>query len=86
MITKESLLTVVALILFIILLKPLGFAVPTFLFSFFTICLYMRKENMGKGLSRQQVIKKVVFAGVFSLILILVVYMLFARVLLVTLP
>lgn len=85
-ITKESLCTVAALIVFLLLLKPLGFAITTFLFSFFIVCLYMRKENRDKGLSRRDWIKKTVFAGVFSLILVVVVYLVFAKLLLVTLP
>jgi hypothetical protein len=85
-ITKESFITIIALIVFIIVLKPLGFAVTTFLFSFFEACLYMYKENKGKGLNRREVIKKTVFAGVFSLVLVTIVYLLFAKVLLVMLP
>jgi hypothetical protein len=84
--TKESLLTVAVLVVFIIALKPVGFGVSTFLFSFFEVCLYMHKENEGKGLGRREMIKKAAFAGVFSLILVAVVYLLFAKVLLVTLP
>lgn len=85
-ITKESLITIIALIVFIIALKPVGFAITTFLFAFFLVCLYMHKENKGKGLSRREMIKKTVFAGIFSLILVAVVYLLFAKVLFVVLP
>jgi hypothetical protein len=85
-ITKESFLTIIALVVFIIILKPIGFAVTTFLFTFFEVCLYMRRENKGKGLDRRGWIKKTAFAAVFSLILITIVYFLFAKALLVTLP
>ncbi len=85
-ITKESLLTFVALIAFIVFLKPLGFALVTFLFTSFTVCLYMFKEVKGKGLSRRQIAGKIGFACVFSLVLVVVVYLVFAKGLLVTLP
>jgi hypothetical protein len=85
-ITQESLLTIIALVLFIILLKPVGFGITTFAFTFFEVCLYMRRENLGKGLGRREVIKKAVFAAVFSLILVVLVYMVFVKVLLVILP
>jgi hypothetical protein len=85
-ITKESLLTIVALLIYTVVLKLMGFALTTFLFSFFIVCLYMRKENQGKELSRRQIIKKVIVAGVFSVILVGVVYVLFSKVLMVVLP
>jgi hypothetical protein len=85
-ITTESFLTILALVLFIILLKPVGFGITTFLFTFFEVCLYMRKENRGKGLGRREVIKKTVFAGIFSVILVVIVYLVFVKVLLVILP
>jgi hypothetical protein len=85
-ITTESFLTILALVLFIILLKPVGFGITTFLFTFFEVCLYMRKENLGKGLSRRVLIKKTIFAGIFSLILVVLVYLVFVKVLLVILP
>jgi hypothetical protein len=85
-ITKESFLTIIALIVFIAVLKPVGFGITTFTFTFFEVCLYMRKENEGKGLSRREAIKKLVFAAMFSLILVVLVYMVFVKVLLVVLP
>jgi hypothetical protein len=85
-ISKESLLTFVALILFIVLLKPLGFAITTFLVTYFIVCLYMLREIKDKGLGRREKIKKFVFAGVFSAVLVVVVYLIFSKVLLVILP
>lgn len=85
-ITRESFLTFVALVAFIALLKPLGFAVATFLFSSFVVSLYMLKETRDKGLSRKKKIAKLAFSCVFSLILVFVVYLIFAKGLLVTLP
>ena len=85
-ISKESLCTFLGLIGFIVLLKPVGFAVSTFLFSFFIVSLYMAREIKDKGLSRREKIKKFAFAGVFSFVLVLVVYLIFAKVLLVMLP
>ena len=85
-INKESALTFAALILYVVLLKPLGFAITTFLFAFFISCIYMLGETKNKGLSRREITKKIVFIGVFSLVLIIVVYLIFARVLGVILP
>ena len=85
-ITKESFLTFAALLGFILLLHPLGFAVTTFLFSTFIVVIYMLKEAKGKGLSRQRIFYKMIFACVFSLVLVVVVYLVFARGLMVTLP
>jgi uncharacterized protein YqhQ len=85
-VTRESLLTVAALLGFIVLVNPLGFLVTTFLFSFAVICLYAHKENEGKELGRRRIIKKTVIAGVFSLVLVGVVYVLFSMVLMVVLP
>ena len=84
--SKESLLTFVALILYVVFLKPLGFSITTFLFTFFVACLYMFKETKNKGLSRRDKIKKIVAIAVFSLVLVVVVYLIFAKVLLVVLP
>lgn len=85
-ITKESFLTLAALIAFIVLLKPLGFALTTFSFTFFIVSVYMLREMKDKGLSRREKIKKFVIAGVFSFVLVLVVYLIFSKVLLVMLP
>ena len=85
-ITKESFLTIIALIVFIAVLKPVGFGMTTFAFTFFEVCLYMRKENERKGIGRRELIKKVVFAALFSLILEVIVYLVFVKVLLVILP
>ena len=85
-ITKESFLTLIALIAFIILLKPLGFALTTFSFTFFIVIVYMLREMKEKEISRREKIKKFVIAGIFSFVLVLVVYLVFSRVLLVMLP
>ena len=85
-ITKESFLTLAALIAFIVLLKPLGFAITTFLFTFFIVSIYMLREIRDKGLSRKQKIRKFIIAAIFSFILVFVVYLIFSKVLLVMLP
>jgi hypothetical protein len=85
-ITKESLLSFVALIVFCIALKPVGFAITTFALTFFLVCLYMNRENADKNYTPQQKKKRVLFAAVFSLILLVLVYFIFSNVLLVTLP
>ena len=85
-ITKESFFTFVALVAFILLLHPLGFAITTFLFSSFIVSLYMLKEVKGKGLSRRKIFNKLLFACVFSLVLVVVVYLVFSEGLMVSLP
>jgi len=84
--SKESFITFIALILFVIFLRPLGFAVATFLFAFTIITVYMLKETKDTGLNRKQLIKKIGFAAGFSLILVFVVFLVFEKVLLVMLP
>ena len=84
--SKESLLTFVALILYVALLKPLGFSITTFLFTFFIACIYMLKETKNKGLSRRDKIKKMIILAVFSVIMVIAVYLIFGKVLLVILP
>ena len=85
-ITKESFLTFIALVMFLVLLKPLGFAITTTSFTVFTVCLYMLKETRGKGLGRREMIKKFIFAGIYSIVLVLIVYLVFVKLLLVILP
>jgi hypothetical protein len=85
-ITKESLFTFVALIVFIVILKPVGFAISTFALTFFLVVLYMLKEYESKNLTPQQKKKKIVFAAVFSVILVVFVWVAFEKLLLVTLP
>ena len=84
--TKEGFLTLVALILFVALLKPLGFMVVTPLLTFFIVCIYMLKETKDQGLTRREMIKKFVVAGVYSIVLVWVVYLLFSKIMLVSLP
>ena len=84
--SKESFLTFTALILYVAILKPLGFSIATFLFTFFIACLYMFKETKNKGLSRRDKIIKVAILAGFSVILIFTVYLIFGRILLVVLP
>ena len=85
-ISKESILTFAGLVLFVAFLRPLGFVKVTFLFSFFIGCVYMLKETKNEGIHRREKIKKIISIGVFSLILVLTVYLVFGRVLLVQLP
>jgi hypothetical protein len=85
-VTKESLLSFAALILFIVILKPVGFAISTYALTFFLVVLYTLKEYALKNLTPRQKKKKIVFAAVFSLILVVFVWAVFEKVLLVTLP
>ena len=85
-ISKESFLTFIGLILFLILLRPLGFSITTFLFTFSIASLYMLKETKYKELTRRDKIRQFIILAVFSLILVALVYLIFARLLLVILP
>jgi hypothetical protein len=85
-ISRESLVTFIGLVLFLVLLKPLGFAVVTFLFCFTVSCVYMLKETKGIGLGRKDTAKRIIVLGIFSLIMVLAVYLIFGKVLLVQLP
>ena len=85
-ISKESILTFAGLALFLIFLRPLGFAVVVFLFSFSIGCVYLLRETKDLGLSGREKIKKMIFIGIFSMVLVLAVYLIFGKVLLVQLP
>jgi hypothetical protein len=79
--TRINVLTIVGLIFYTLALPLIGFTVSTFLVSFFLVCLYRRGE-IGKKISW----KDAGIAAIFSVILVLVVYLLFAKVLYVSLP
>ena len=85
-ISKESFLSFVALGLFIFFLPRLGFAISTFVFGFFTVTLYMLKETEHQGFNRRQKIKRILFSAVFSIALVLLIYLVFTKILLVVLP
>ena len=83
--TKDVLFTGIALLLYAVLLEPAGFYITTFVVCLFLTCMYMRRERMGEGkppLTR----RAVVIAAIYSLVMVVVVYLLFAKVLNVVLP
>jgi putative tricarboxylic transport membrane protein len=83
--TKEVALTGLSLLLYAALLEPVGFYISTFLLTFFLTCMYMRKERSGGGkpsLPRRALI----IASVYSVVMVVVVYFIFAKVLNVILP
>ena len=82
----ESVLTMVAVFLYIIFLRRLGFLVTAIIFTIFITCLYIRKENLGQKLTRQEILKKFAFAVVFSLVLVATVYFIFTRLMYAHLP
>jgi hypothetical protein len=83
--TKEVALTGISLLLYAALLEPAGFYISTFLLTLFLTCMYMRKEKSGEGkklLSRGAII----VALVYSIVMVVVVHLIFAKVLNVVLP
>jgi putative tricarboxylic transport membrane protein len=83
--TKEVALTGLSLLLYAALLEPVGFYISTFLVTLFLTCMYMRKEKSGedkKLLSRGALI----VALVYSIVMVVVVYLIFAKILNVVLP
>ena len=88
-ISLEIVLTVVALIGYTALLTRIGFFASTFLLTFFLTALYLRKEKNGNGkppLTRKEIIKDLITILVYSVLLVLGVYVVFTYVLFVALP
>jgi hypothetical protein len=87
-VTRENGLTAAALGLFVFALPRIGFVVSTFTLTLFLVLLYGRKERQAakKNLTRQEFIKTLVFGVIFSILLVIVVYLVFAKLLYVTLP
>jgi cell division protein FtsL len=46
----------------------------------------MRKENKGQKFTRSELIKKFLFAFIFSLVLVVAVYLIFTKLMFATLP
>jgi hypothetical protein len=83
--TKEVALTGISLLLYAALLNPIGIYLSTFLLTLFLTCMYMRRERSGEGkppLSRRAGI----IASVYSIVMVVVVHFIFAKVLNVILP
>jgi hypothetical protein len=88
--TWEVALTGVSLLLYSVLLEPVGFAISTFLLTMFLTCLYMRKERMAveeaPAATPHLTVRSLIVAAVYSVVLTIVVYLMFAKVLNVALP
>jgi hypothetical protein len=85
--TREVALSLVALALYTFLLPIIHFFPSTFLLSFFLAALYARKENSSQGKPGKKIlIRRMIIFAVFSILLVLLVYLIFEKVLLVTLP
>ena len=84
--TSQAVLTFISLIIYTLLLHTIGFALDTFLLSFFLVFLYMRKENPNIAFASPILVRMAVISTIFSLILVGVVYVIFGKILFVALP
>ncbi|MDR2588454.1 MAG: tripartite tricarboxylate transporter TctB family protein [Spirochaetales bacterium] len=81
----EVALTGLSLLLYAVLLYPLGFYITTFLLTMFLTCMYMRRERTSGG--KKALTRKALLAAcVYSVAMVIVVYLIFAKVLKVALP
>ena len=85
-VTSQAILTIISLAVYTLLLRIIGFALDTFLVSFFLVFLYMRIENKDKPLTRPLLVRMLVTNVIFSISLVLIIYVLFGIVLRVSLP
>jgi len=85
-ITPQAVYTILALVVYTLVLRIIGFALATFLVSFYLVFLYMRIENKNTILTRKIVIRMLVTDLIFSVSLVVVIYVLFGMVLRVSLP
>jgi hypothetical protein len=86
--TREVALTGIALLLYSVALEPVGFAISTFLLTMFLTCLYMRKERRGgeNPPAPRLPLRSLVIAAAYSVAMVIVVYVMFAKLLNVILP
>jgi hypothetical protein len=87
--SREVALTALALILYSLALEPAGFAISTFLLTMFLTCLYMRKELAGArnpSAPPRLTTRSLLIAAAYSVAMVIVVYVMFAKVLNVVLP
>ena len=85
-ITPQAILTILSLVFYTLVLRTIGFALSTFIVSAFLVFLYMRLENKDKIMTRPLVVRMLVMTVVFSLCLVLIIYVMFGIVLRVSLP
>ncbi|MDR1862360.1 MAG: tripartite tricarboxylate transporter TctB family protein [Treponema sp.] len=86
---RETAFTAIALVAYAFFLTRIGFAVSTFLLTFFLVCLFMKKEKsgLGKPLSgKREILKDILIAVIFSIVLVIVVWFIFSKILYVALP
>ena len=89
LLTPHISLTVVSLIVYTFLLPRIGFAVSTFLLNFFLTCLFLHRERTGEGKSpfeKKSVIRSLIYITIYSILLLIFIYILFTKVLYVDLP
>ena len=84
--TPQTVLTILSLVVYTLLLRTIGFAIDTFLVSFFLVFLYMRIENKNQVLTRPLLIRMLLTNLIFSVSLVTIIYVLFGIVLRVSLP
>jgi len=85
-ITPQAVYTILSLAVYTLVLRTLGFALSTFLVSFFLVFLYMRLENKNTPLTRPLLVRMLTTDVIFSICLVGVIYVLFGMVLRVSLP
>ena len=89
LLTPHISLTVVALVIYTFLLSRIGFAVSTFLLNFFLTCLFLHRERTGEGQAlpgKRDIIRTLIIVTIYSILLLIVIYILFTKVLYVDLP
>jgi hypothetical protein len=87
--TREVAMTLAALVLYTFLLPVIHFFPATFLVIFFLTWLYARKERSSQSGDKPDgkvFIRRFLVYAVFSIILVVAVYLVFEKVLLVALP
>ena len=85
-ITPQAVLTLLSLVVYTLVLRTIGFALATFLVSFFLVFLYMRLENKNKIMTRQLIIRMLVTDFIYCICLVAIIYVLFGMLLHVSLP
>ena len=85
-VTSQAIFTIISLVVYTFLLHFIGFALDTFLVSFFLVFLYMKIENKNTALTRPAVVKMLLTNVVFSAGLVVLIYVLFGMLLRVSLP
>ena len=85
-ITPQAVYTLLSLVFYTLVLRTLGFALATFLVSFFLVFLYMKLENKNLPMTRQLLVRMLVTDAIFSVCLVGIIYVMFGMVLRVSLP